>query len=294
MKNENTKNFLKESTELYNRSNPLTCKEMVNFLNREIAIYQKFTPPTVHDYTSEKFTSLIVNFMEEFNEFCNALDELVNYKKCINPENNSTISITDSRIKSDAIFNEYFKNLQLELIDMMCYLGTITIIYEPVLRDGFSFDMENINTRLFDNKSYNFKKCLNLKPNLNQLINFLDEDIRESVEKIYLSTLYNLIELRTCFKERKWHKPLEEDTSAGFAQTMDRNIKTVCVQAFVLLFEVLLDISVNMYYISGDVTTNLCNYTEYDIELKHRELLNVVYYKCFNDIFAKQQITLDL
>lgn len=163
------------------------------FIDIEKKIYEKFTPPTLHGYTSECFDKLYLNLLEEIYEY-----------------------IEEKNYYVDGMY----KAIALELVDVICYLGTIINLWsnEDILN--------NILIRLYSKDDYFDSSS--------------DEVNIGSIVESFNNTTTNLIMLRRRFPERKYHKIKKPLSKEEELNTIGKDIIDECVN--------LLDVSLNKLY----------------------------------------------
>lgn len=193
----------------------LNISKLSKFLDREIVIYNKFIPPTVHDeYNSEKITSLFVNYLEEYYEFLEAQKELL-----FNLENEALpITINDflnhdyEKVFGTRDYKNILKLYQeflYELIDMICYIGTMTIVYNSKCYDYYNKNLNSDNLSLNINSSPIRSLCTSSEKGIivnesKNLLDFLFNNLRnetDKIKKIHSDFEIKFISLRRMYPE---------------------------------------------------------------------------------------------
>ena len=276
----------------------LNISKLSKFLDREIVIYNKFPPKTTNSYTSEKMTQLFINYLEEYYEFLEAKDKLVTNL------NDTKMPVTiESFLNKEENINEVaenYKDFLFELIDMICYIGTMAIVYNSNNNTYYMTEFNNDNLSLNFDETYTnplFLKNKNFVYNKNEivlnksknLLNFIKDNIRnssEKIKKIHSDFEINFLELRRLYPERKWHKvkdPLDKDIEYDL---IGSKIEELCIKTDIELIYQLLNLNIGYLFIDND--DKISN------EMNYNSFLELLFNKTFEMIYDKQEVTINL
>lgn len=278
----------------------LNISKLSKFLDREIVIYNKFIPPTVHDeYNSEKITSLFVNYLEEYYEFLEAQKELL-----FNLENEALPKTINDFLNHDyeKIFGtrDYKNILKLyqeflyELIDMICYIGTMTIVYNSKCYDYYNKNLNSDNLSLNINSSPIRSLCTSSEKGIivnesKNLLDFLFNNLRnetDKIKKIHSDFEIKFISLRRMYPERKWHKVKEPYDANTEYELIGSKIEELCIDTIIKLIQSFILLLIP--YLFLDINSKIKK------DMQYNDFVNTIYNEAFNMIYDKQEVTINL
>lgn len=278
----------------------LNISKLSKFLDREIVIYNKFTPPTVHDeYNSEKITSLFINYLEEYYEFLEAKKELLftleneALPKTINEFlNHNYEKVFGTRDYKNIL--KLYQEFLYELIDMICYIGTMTIVYNSKCYDYYNRNLNSDNLSLNINSSPIRSLCTSSEKGIivnesKNLLDFLFNNLRnetDKIKKIHSDFEVKFISLRRIYPERKWHKVKEPyDTNTEY-ELIGSKIEELCITTIVKLIQSFILLLIPYLFLD-------CN-SKVKKDMQYNDFVNVIYNEAFNMIYDKQEVTINL
>ena len=278
----------------------LNISKLSKFLDREIVIYNKFIPPTVHDeYNSEKITSLFVNYLEEYYEFLEAQKELL-----FNLENEALPKTINAFLNHEyeKVFGtrDYKNILKLyqeflyELIDMICYIGTMTIVYNSKCYDYYNRNLNSDNLSLNINSSPIRSLCTGSEKGIiinesKNLLDFLFNNLRnetDKIKKIHNDFEIKFISLRRMYPERKWHKVKEPYDVNTEYELIGSRIEELCIDTIIKLIQSFILLLIP--YLFLDINTKIKK------DMQYNDFVNTIYNEAFDMIYNKQEVTINL
>ena len=278
----------------------LNISKLSKFLDREIVIYNKFTPPTVHDeYNSEKITSLFINYLEEYYEFLEAQKELL-----ITLENESLPITINNFLNQDyeKVFGtrdyknilKLYQDFLYELIDMICYVGTMTIVYNSKCYDYYRRTLNSDDLSLNINSSSIRSLCTISEKGIivnesKNLLAFLFNNLRnetDKIKKIHSDFEVKFISLRRMYPERKWHKVKEPYDINTEYELIGSKVEELCISTILKLIQSFILLLIP--YLFLDYNSKIKK------DMQYNDFVNTIYNEAFNMIYDKQEVTINL
>lgn len=288
--------FSREKTEyttLYN-------DKMTNILMKAGQIYKKYPIPTVKNYISEKYFSLMLQYLEEYYEFC---EEVKNtkfvFEKAINIKN---ISSSEAVIRDLTDDNGSFElelnlsNLFYELVDMMNYMATMInmFVIETDVQDVY-YDKILKEHSFTANYYYTIKNTIQEYFMCDTLDAIYDNIIKDfnRIGGIHNNYALYLTYVRRLFPERKYHKPHNPYTNDEVWNNIGKNFMYYTLTAYSEYFGMLIRLK---YVLNLLNETNILSFLNkgndrYGININNtfKDIVNQV----FNNILYKQELVLE-
>lgn len=289
--------FLREETEyttLYN-------DKMTNILMKAGQIYRKYPIPTVNNYISEKYFSLMLQYLEEYYEFCEEVKNTKDvFEKAINIMNIASSEAVISNLKddNDDSFELELKlsNLFYELVDMMNYMTTMInmFVIETEVQDVY-YDKILKEHSFTTNYYYTTKNTIQdyfMCDTLDAVYNNIIKDFNK-IGGIHNSYALYLTYIRRLFPERKYHKPHTPYSKEEVWNKIGKNFMDYTLSTYSEYFGMLIRLK---YVLNLLNVTNILSFLNKgndrygtNINNTFKDIVNQV----FNNILYKQELVLE-